>query len=258
MDRGGSVANYPGWLVTNVLHFANGRAWDTRAANNQRVSTPAPAFGLGRLMMRRYEGTGFGAGGAWTTWAVAVFTGTAAVLDLGELPPDIRRIRATAWWLETNVGVGEEKARIAMHLVSAEGGWFLGGSHTTETAVDQVLRIDLDEDDPSLPCPSAGQSYLILQGVEVPPSKRSFEGAFRAVYVAVSWETGSDPTRISCTPGRVRPTPCDAATRVVTPTSRVADGAGDVHVHLLEHLNGQIAGTATGAMPSPLRRLRPT
>lgn len=125
------------------------------------------------------------------------------------------------------MGVGEDKARVAMHLVSAEGGWFLGGSHTTETAVDQVLGIDLDEDDPSLPCPSGGQSHLILQGVDVPPSKRFFEGAFRAVHVAVSWETGSDPTRISCTPDRVRPTPCDAATRVVTPTRPVTEGAGD-------------------------------
>jgi hypothetical protein len=153
-------------------------------------------------------------------------------------------------------GVGLDKAHIAIHLLNEESGGFLGTSHVVDTDGNQVLRIELDRDDPALPCPSGGGTRLLIHGIDVPDSARSFEGAFRVVQVVVSWETGDDPTSITCAPATGRPggLGCGSPTRSVAPAARTGGHGKGLLVALREDLERGIQGAARRPNFSPAGR----
>lgn len=256
LETQGSVANTPGWLAVNVLHFANGVAWSSVYATGSRVVTPAPSFGLGKLRMRLYEAPREGARWGYQTWETSAYTGSVTLLDLGVLPDDVQRVRITAWWLEVNTGLAERKAHLALHLVSHDGGGFWGGTTTAETSTDRVLRIDLDCTDEAFGAPTGGATSLILQGIDVPTEERDARRAYRDVYVAVFWETGPDSSILACDAPRL----CRGVQDVLERPSdraKVRLQSGDPRLAawkaLRESIEGQLSALA-GATRGPMSR----
>lgn len=125
-----------------------------------------------------------------------------------------------------------------------------GSLYSTQTDTDNTLRIDMDTEDPSFPCPLGGQTYIILVGGDVPASVRSVSGSFRVVYMATSWETGADPTTLSCGPGPVvSPPPCDSRLPVLAPVGRSSRGTSDAHASLSAALSAAIPMLPTHGIP---------
>ncbi len=204
LEQFGSHGNDAGRLMVNLLHFGDGHAWNT---GGERVNPPYPGWGLGRFRMRLYTDMLNSNSSCWGTTSCAVWTDSFSVIDITNssepLPTGIRHLRITAWWLEVNTGEGEEKADIRMTLVYPDG----AGEWSFDEAAsggEHVLRLQYDRDDTFFSCPPSGEVSLCLWAGSVPMERRSrfFSGGptlrTRTVYVAWHWETGDDPTTITC------------------------------------------------------------
>ncbi len=204
LDQHGSVANAPGRTLVGMLNFADGFALDTSLAGDPRGVPPLPGWGLGRLRMRLYASGGLGGVGDSGIESFRLHDGECVSFDLGTLrgtvPSAVRRIRITAWWLEVNTGVDEEKAEIHMGII--------GYATTTRSLFldvvtngsDHVLRLEYDRTDSALGCPPGGQPVtLFFWAPHVPADERYPErDDYRTLYVSWFWETGSDPSKIDC------------------------------------------------------------
>jgi len=275
LEQYGSIANFAGRIIVNILNFADGYALGSLGAHHGigRVDPPAPGWGLGRLRLRLYSDAQNDSGPHWGTTSRGVYTGAWSSIDLtdgaGTLPVGIRHLRITAWWLEVNTGVdaagvAEPKSEIDLYLSykDSTGAWV---TDTVGTSTEHVLRMQYDRDDTTFSCPPSGEVYLSLYARSVPMEQRSSVSAggptyaMRVVHVAWLWELGEDPTTITC-PGAGATVSTRCGTSVPDPSggdsgdisSLTAEDSADLHAARLaaERVLRDTLRIATGLAPS--------
>ena len=203
IEQYGSAGASAGAVMVNMLNFADGFAIEHDSSPPVRVDPPAPWWGLGRLRMRLFNDAQDSRGPYHGTTSFALFNEWSHSIDITPdwlLPSNVRHLRVTAWWVEVNTGVGEEKATIRMSLTGTDFTTTPPSpiSDVVETSTEEVLRLQYDRDDVHFPCPPSGVVSLYVEGVNIPREVRSTGMGCRVIYVAWFWETGEDPTQLLC------------------------------------------------------------
>lgn len=191
---GSTTANAPGRLMVNILNMADGLAHEDSADSaSAQVTVPYPGYGLGRFFARLFSNGGmsgllWGNGCATSPMSMA----DTWILDIGDVPKN-RRFVATLWWIETNTGEGESKARFQVSLSSP---------HAIDirfTDVDPVVRFQYD-------CTSSvydqrwhGALRLSVTALLVPKERRGRRRTRRTLYFAWYYEAEPWGGRILCT-----------------------------------------------------------
>lgn len=238
--QGPAYANQPGRLLVNVLTMgADGYADNARGVSGaRRMHPPHGGFGVGRLRMRLFE-PAYVSGTAFRGSAAAALTSyDTEIISLGAVPPDVRRLRITLWWLEVNTDESEDKALVAAMLY--KGSDLLDQDATSSNC---VLRMQYECGDAFFGNPPSGDLELVLLSGNVPTEER-YEGRnYRTIYVSWFWETGADIAKVRCVGD-----PAEADCKVAAPISDDAeDGAAAIadSALILDDLAGEADGSQT-------------
>lgn len=200
-NHGADCANSPGRLISNILNFADGVAYDAWSGGS-RTSVPSSPWGLGRFVMRLFETEAMG--GDWLRGTASKTLTDGMKTDWVSLggdtdipvPRDARRLRITIWWVEVNTGEGEVKADLWAYLFHDAGGTFELLDYRNSGG-ECVMRMQYDCHDSVYDAPPHGVLKLLLSvSGAMPAEVRGGNQTSRTLYVSWFWETGDDMSRV--------------------------------------------------------------